>query len=70
MLNPPTDPGGDYVYRTTFDLTGFDPNSAVLTGQWAVDDTGVLKLNGDSTGVTAADFSKFYRYPHRLHAGG
>ncbi len=44
--------GGDYTYKTTFDLTGFDPSTAVLLGSWATDNLGTdLKLNGTSTGL-------------------
>jgi hypothetical protein len=32
------DPGGYFTYTTTFDLTGFDPTTASLTGQWSTDD--------------------------------
>ena len=31
---------------TTVDLTGFDPNTAVLNGSWALDNAGYLELNG------------------------
>lgn len=55
---------GQYVYRTTFDLTGFDPNTAEVAGQWATDDLGTdIVINGVSTGqssngfATAASFS-------------
>jgi len=37
---------GVYRYRTTFDLTGMDPNTAVLNGQWATDNLGLIQLNG------------------------
>ena len=44
--------GGDYTYQTTFDLTGFDPNTVVLLGGWATDNLGTdIKLNGNSTGL-------------------
>lgn len=44
--------GGDYAYRTTFDLTGFDPATVVLMGNWATDNLGTdIKLNGASTGL-------------------
>jgi hypothetical protein len=43
--------GGDYTYRTTFDLTGFIPATAQLSGRWATDNAGVdIFLNGISTG--------------------
>lgn len=44
---------GDYTFRTTFDLTGFDPGNAVITGRWSVDNSGVdIILNGESLGIT------------------
>lgn len=45
-------PAGSWVYRTTFDLTGFDPVTAVLTGRIASDDDVTILLNGVSTGLT------------------
>jgi hypothetical protein len=43
---------GIYVYRTTFDLTGIDRSSVVITGGWAVDNNGVsIKVNGIATGL-------------------
>jgi hypothetical protein len=38
--------GGVYTYTTTFTLAGVDPATATLSGQWACDDSCVLKLNG------------------------
>lgn len=44
--------GGDYAYRTTFDLTGFDPATAMVLGGWATDNTGTdILLNDVSTGL-------------------
>jgi hypothetical protein len=41
---------GDYKYRTTFNLTGLDPTTAVITGQWTSDNAGTdILLNGAST---------------------
>lgn len=46
-------PLGDYIYKTTFDLTGFDPSSAQITGGWATDNNGVdITLNGNSLSST------------------
>ena len=43
---------GDYTYTTTFDLTGFDPEKAIINGQWGVDNGGVdIILNGESLGI-------------------
>jgi hypothetical protein len=39
------------TYRTTFDLTGYDPSSVVLDGAWGVDNFGYIYLNGGYTGV-------------------
>jgi hypothetical protein len=44
---------GNYVYRTTFDLTGLDPSGASITGRWSVDNEGVdILINGESTGIS------------------
>lgn len=57
-VTPATDTRGPhdkvYHYTTTFDLTGMDPSSAFISGQWAGDDGGVgglsdIILNGNST---------------------
>src|SRR3954465_12954728 len=40
-----------YVYRTTFNLTGFDLASVTISGNWATDDIGTdILINGFSTG--------------------
>lgn len=50
---------GTYIFRTTFDLTGFDPSSATIDGSWAMDD-GIndVLLNGVSTKLTAGGFGE------------
>lgn len=46
-------PIGNYDYRTTFSLAGFNPATAAIIGQWSVDNTGVdILINGHSTGQT------------------
>jgi hypothetical protein len=46
--NPP----GNYTYRTTFQLSGGDPTSVVVSGQWTLDNIGVdILINGHSTGT-------------------
>lgn len=46
--------GGTYTYRTTFDLTGFDPSTANITGIWRTDDNGLnILINGTGTGQTS-----------------
>ena len=53
-------PAGNYTYRTTFDLTGFDASTAQITMQVAVDNelTAVL-LNGANVGFTYNAFASF-----------
>ena len=54
---------GTYIYHTTFDLTGFDPSTAVLVGKWSTDDSGLnIVLNGVSTGNTAGGYGAFYDF--------
>ena len=43
------DPAGYYVYQTTFNLTGFVPSTATITGQWASDDTGLFIILNKTT---------------------
>ena len=38
---------GTYEFMTTFDLTGYDPSTAVLAGRWALDQDGTIYLNGN-----------------------
>ena len=46
-------PPGPYTYRTTFDLTGFTPSTASITGGWTTDDGGLdILINGVSLGFT------------------
>jgi hypothetical protein len=49
-------PVGQYIYRTTFDLTGFDPSSASISGGWSTDNSGAdIRINGLSLGFTTPD---------------
>jgi|GEM_PF-3769446 len=44
---------GNYTYRISFDLTGLDPTTAVITGRWSSDNAGMdVRINGVSTGIT------------------
>jgi len=55
---PEDGPVGDYDYRTTFNLAGFDPATASVTGKWAADNSGLdILINGHSTGNSGASFS-------------
>ncbi|HME43740.1 MAG TPA: PEP-CTERM sorting domain-containing protein [Syntrophorhabdales bacterium] len=52
---------GLYKYDISFNLTGLNPATAVITGAFAADNNGVIFLNGVSTGVTTPTlgFSSF-----------
>jgi hypothetical protein len=66
-----TDPGS-YHYVMQFDLTGYIPSSAVITGRWAANDFGLdMVVNGHSTGQTANPFTftNFTIDPNMLVAG-
>lgn len=58
-----SDPG-DFTYRTSFDLTGFDPNTAKITGRWTSDNGGMdVLLNGSSLGISqGGSFGGFYDF--------
>lgn len=45
------------TYRLTFDLTGFDFLSALITGNWGVDNTGAILINGSATPNTLPLFT-------------
>lgn len=48
------------TFRTTFDLTGFNPNTASISGFWATDNFGLdILINGISTSLTNSDFRSF-----------
>ena len=52
-----TEPDGLYVFQMTFDLTGYDASTALISGLWATDNDGLdIKLNGVSTGYTTGQF--------------
>ena len=45
--------GATFDYQTTFNLTGLNPATAVISGRWSTDDQGVdILINGVSTGQT------------------
>src|SRR6185295_10724842 len=51
QLNTSASAVGVYTYRTTIDLTGRDPSTAVIIGRWATDNQGNdILVNGVSTG--------------------
>jgi hypothetical protein len=53
-------PAGQYIYRTTFDLTGLTPGTASISGQWSTDNLGVdILINGVSTGQSISNPESF-----------
>jgi hypothetical protein len=74
-ISPTTDTmavGGsraNFSYETSFDLTGYDPATAVIVGQWSTDNEGVdILINGVSTGQR--NTAQFISYtPFRISSG-
>jgi hypothetical protein len=55
-----TGPVGNYDYRTTFDLTGFNPATASITGGWSSDNNGIqILLNAVDTGNPGTPINQF-----------
>jgi hypothetical protein len=40
-----------YTFRTTFNLAGLDPTTAVITGSWGIDNLGQILLNGSNVNI-------------------
>jgi hypothetical protein len=56
---------GDYLYRTTFNLTGLLPSTGMISGKWSTDNNGLdILINGISTGHTTgvADFGSLHTF--------
>lgn len=47
-----TTSSADYVFTTTFDLTGYNASTAMITGSWGVDNYATIFLNNVDTGVS------------------
>ena len=45
---------GAFAYELTVDLTGFDPDSAVISGIFGTDNDGSIALNGNAPAATTA----------------
>jgi hypothetical protein len=45
-ISSPQSGGNPLSFQTTFDLTGLNPLTAVISGAWGIDDGGSLFLNG------------------------
>ncbi len=53
----------DYVFTTTFDLTGYDAATAEIMGSWGVDNYASIFLNGNDTSVSLAFFTSLNPNP-------
>jgi len=54
---------GVYVYQLQFDLTGYYPGSAEITGRYSSDDSLTdVKINGVSTGISGAMFDIWHNF--------
>jgi len=64
-------PGGDYIYRISFDLTGFDFNTVSISGTWGVDNAGTIRLNGVYTGSNTTSYNPLvpFSLSSGFHAG-
>ena len=57
--------GGGYTvgYQTSFDLTGLNPATALISGDWSTDNLGNdILINGISTGLTSGGFTSFTHF--------
>jgi len=52
--NANTSANGVGTYTRSFDLTGFDLSTVSIVGSWAVDDNGILALNGHQLATLSA----------------
>jgi hypothetical protein len=60
---------GQFNIATTFDLAGFDPETAVITLYLSVDNrVNDILINGVSTGITCGDFTNWYG-PYVISSG-
>lgn len=64
-------PAGQYTYRTTFDLTGFDPRSTSVRMRLAADNAVEVYLNGAPTGVESSEQQGYFTFTgwHTINAG-
>ena len=45
--------------RQTFDMTGFNPATAQITGRYSTDNSGIIRLNGVTVGPASNTFTAF-----------
>jgi len=67
-LNDPS-ARGNYVFRTTIDLTGYNPASAQISGLWTCDQYGYITLNGNGTGISLNNGDYTSMHPFSISSG-
>lgn len=55
-------PDGNYVYRLSFDLTGFNPATAQLSARWGVDNSGDVFLNGNDVYAGTSSYDPLFDF--------
>ena len=56
-------PAGTFTFRTTFDMTGLDLLSAIISGRWSTDNIGTnILINGAPTGQTSSGFTAWTNF--------
>jgi len=50
-------PDGTYLYRLSFDLSGFDPATVSISGTWGADNSCTILLNGATTGFSTTSYN-------------
>jgi hypothetical protein len=60
---------GPYTFQLTFDLTGLDLSTVMISGSWGIDNNGYISLNGSTTGIgtgalslSGSSFSNFQTF--------
>lgn len=64
--NSTTSIATNYIFTTTFDLSGYNASTAKNTGLWALDNYGSIWLNGNETDNTLSFGYPAFRDMHEL----
>jgi hypothetical protein len=55
-------PAGLYKYRLSFDLTGIDPGTVAISGNYGADNSVTIQLNGASAGAATAGYNPLVHF--------
>jgi hypothetical protein len=64
--NSTTSSSTTYIFTTTFNLTGYNASTALITGLWGIDNFGSIWLNGYDTGNTLSFGYPAFRNMHEF----